>query len=79
MLNEPRFKFYVKDGRRYTLPTGVPWVWPDVVRQIQRQTAEEAAGKAGKLGKGKVVEVKPQVEVERKKVALKRQTARPVR
>ncbi|KAF2192342.1 hypothetical protein K469DRAFT_477488, partial [Zopfia rhizophila CBS 207.26] len=39
ILNEPRWKFYVKEGRNYTLRTGVPGVWENVAKAIQEQTA----------------------------------------
>jgi hypothetical protein len=41
VINEPRFKFYVKEGRLYTMKTGVPGVWEEVARRIQEQTADE--------------------------------------
>lgn len=41
IVNEPRFKFYVKEGRTYTMKTGVPGVWEEVARRIQEQTAAE--------------------------------------
>jgi hypothetical protein len=41
VVNEPRFKFYVKEGRLYTMKTGVPGVWEEVARRIQEQTVEE--------------------------------------
>jgi hypothetical protein len=37
-INEPRFKFYVKEGRSYTMMTGVPGVWEEVAKRIQKQT-----------------------------------------
>ena len=38
VLNEPRFKFYVKEGRMYTQKTGVPEVWENVAKAIQKQS-----------------------------------------
>ncbi|KAI4606582.1 hypothetical protein J4E80_010118 [Alternaria sp. BMP 0032] len=42
VMSEPRFKFYVKEGRLYTMKTGVPGVWEEVAMRIQEQTVEEA-------------------------------------
>ncbi|KAI4941967.1 hypothetical protein J4E91_010517 [Alternaria rosae] len=42
VTSEPRFKFYVKEGRLYTMKTGVPGVWEEVAMRIQEQTVEEA-------------------------------------
>jgi hypothetical protein len=42
VMQEPRYKFYVKEGRAYTVPTGVPGVWDDVAKAIMRQTVESA-------------------------------------
>lgn len=39
VISEPRFKFYVKEGRLYTMKTGVPGVWEEVAKRIQEQTA----------------------------------------
>ena len=41
VLNEPRFKFYVKEGRFYTMKTKVPGVWEQVSQRIREQTAFE--------------------------------------
>lgn len=41
VINEPRFKFYVKEGRMYTMKTGVPGVWEEVAKRIVDQTAAE--------------------------------------
>ena len=41
ILNEPRFKFYVKEGRFYTMKTKVPGVWEQVSQRIQEQTVFE--------------------------------------
>ncbi|KAL5114976.1 hypothetical protein ACEQ8H_007149 [Pleosporales sp. CAS-2024a] len=38
VMNEPRFKFYIKEGRLYTMKTGVPGVWEEVAKRIQEQT-----------------------------------------
>jgi hypothetical protein len=48
ILNEPRNKFYVKEGLAYTHRTGVAGVWENVAKAIQEQTYElNPAGKAG--------------------------------
>ncbi|KAH7119827.1 hypothetical protein B0J11DRAFT_439602 [Dendryphion nanum] len=41
IVNEPRWKFYVKEGRSYTVPTGVPGVWEEIARVIQMRTQNE--------------------------------------
>lgn len=41
VISEPRFKFYVKEGRLYTMKTGVPGVWEEVAKRIQEQTILE--------------------------------------
>ncbi|KAI4940395.1 hypothetical protein J4E86_011029 [Alternaria arbusti] len=68
VMSEPRFKFYVKEGRLYTMKTGVPGVWEEVAMRIQDQTVEEAErerverenGKRG-VGARKEVPKKPVV------------------
>ncbi|ORX97686.1 hypothetical protein BCR34DRAFT_577780 [Clohesyomyces aquaticus] len=89
---EPRWKFYVKEGKAYTIMSGVPGVWEDVAKQVKRQTEEEDAKKEMKtvvkmvgsrngvaLGKGR--EKEKEKERERKVTELagkkmKRQTTR---
>lgn len=41
VINEPRFKFYVKEGRMYTMKTRVPGVWEEVAQRIAEQTKAE--------------------------------------
>lgn len=41
VIREPRFKFYVKEGKMYTNKTGVPGVWEEVAKRIREQTALE--------------------------------------
>ncbi|KAH9862989.1 hypothetical protein J1614_010659 [Plenodomus biglobosus] len=81
VVNEPRFKFYVKEGRFFTTKTGVPGVWEEVAARIQEQTLEERAVKQVKAG-GKKTSViwKPAVKLARPAVrdAVKRQTSRPL-
>ncbi|KAF2201493.1 hypothetical protein GQ43DRAFT_440519 [Delitschia confertaspora ATCC 74209] len=38
LLNEPRWKYYVKEGKAYTFRTKVPGVWENVARAIKGQT-----------------------------------------
>ncbi|KAF2727392.1 hypothetical protein EJ04DRAFT_517280 [Polyplosphaeria fusca] len=48
IINEPRFKFYVKPGLAYTHRTGVGGVWENVAKIIQEQTWNKDPG--GKTG-----------------------------
>ncbi|KAJ4326419.1 hypothetical protein N0V94_000094 [Neodidymelliopsis sp. IMI 364377] len=41
VVNEPRFKFYVKEGKMFTMKTGVPGVWEEVAMRIKGQTNRE--------------------------------------
>jgi hypothetical protein len=54
IIAEPRFKFYVKEGRNYTVTTGVPGVWENVAMTIQRQTLKDAADKVAAAAKEKM-------------------------
>jgi hypothetical protein len=54
VLAEPRFKFYVKEGRSYTVKTGVPGVWENVAMAIQQRTLKEAADKVTAAAKEKM-------------------------
>jgi hypothetical protein len=86
VLNEPRFKFYVKEGRNYTIKTGVPGVWENVAKAIQLQSEAAAAGAGKKMGaSGKTLmgvrdgkPIRP-VPASREVKILKRQTARSPR
>ncbi|OWY45814.1 hypothetical protein AA0117_g10178 [Alternaria alternata] len=79
VVREPRFKFYVKEGRLYTMKTGVPGVWEEVAKRIQEQTVEEEKVVKGlgvkrpavQLGARKLI--RPAVKVGDK---VKRQTTR---
>lgn len=57
-VKEPRWKFYVKPGRAYTVPTGVPGVWEDVAAAIMRQTEEVAKREARWVRAGAKVKAK---------------------
>lgn len=88
VIAEPRFKFFVKEGKRFTAKTGVPGVWEEVAMRIKGQTnravKEEKAAVTGPRGtirrpavKGPVVLHRPTKAVEEARV--KRQTARSSR
>ncbi|KAF1958568.1 hypothetical protein CC80DRAFT_407649 [Byssothecium circinans] len=53
LVNEPRWKFYVKEGRACTVRTGVPGVWEEVARVIGEQTKRAEEKEMGKAGLGK--------------------------
>jgi hypothetical protein len=86
VVSEPRFKFYVKEGRLYTMKTGVPGVWEEVARRIQEQTAEEEKKvEDERAGKASVVKrpvvgtrklLRPVVKVDER---MKRQTTRQLK
>jgi hypothetical protein len=80
VVNEPRFKFYVKEGRLYTMKTGVPGVWEEVANRIRDQTdAEKEEAERAKEGGGKkrgVVVRRPVKPVVRVVERTKRQTRR---
>lgn len=46
-IEEKRFKFYVKEGRAYTMRTGVPGVWEEVANGIKERTKQEKPVEAG--------------------------------
>ncbi|CAG5179454.1 uncharacterized protein ALTATR162_LOCUS9279 [Alternaria atra] len=86
VVSEPRFKFYVKEGRLYTMKTGVPGVWEEVARRIQEQTAEEEKKvEDERAGRASVVKrpvvgtrklLRPVVKVDER---MKRQTTRQLK
>jgi ribosomal protein S10 len=86
VVNEPRFKFYVKEGRMYTMKTGVPGVWEEVANRIRDQTVaeKEEAGRAkngGGAKRGVVVRrpvARPVARPVVKPVLTRRQTQRQV-
>jgi hypothetical protein len=76
VISEPRYKFYVKDGRTYTMRTGVPGVWEAVAERIQAQTIEsKPQSKTGFRKPALALKASPPVIA---KERLKRQTARGV-
>lgn len=85
VIAEPRYKFFVKEGKMFTQKTGVPGVWEEVAMRIKGQTnravKEEKRALTGPRGairrpaiKGPVVLKRPAKVVEEARV--KRQTAR---
>jgi hypothetical protein len=80
VISEPRFKFYVKEGRLYTMKTGVPGVWEEVAKRIQEQTNSESRVLAAQARRGtqKPVVRKPLQSVTSQE-RIKRQTARQLR
>ncbi|KAF2704945.1 hypothetical protein K504DRAFT_471887 [Pleomassaria siparia CBS 279.74] len=53
VLAEPRWKFYVKEGRSYTIKTRVPGVWENIAVAIKQQTLKEAEKELERLLKMK--------------------------
>jgi len=80
LMNEPRFKFHVKEGRLFTLKTGVPGVWEEVAARIQQQTLEEQEAQQEQTGlKQPAVVRKPMKLVTPvPSEIIKRQTSRPI-
>ena len=86
-IEEKRFKFYVKEGKAYTMRTGVPGVWEEVVNGIKERTEQDKPAEVGMelASKGvKTRKVTSSKEIatkeERKRTVItgvKRQTARP--
>lgn len=91
VVAEPRYKFFVKEGKMFTQKTGVPGVWEEVAMRIKGQTnravKEESAATVGPTGprgmirrpvvRGPVVLKRPAKVVEEARV--RRQTARSSR
>lgn len=90
VIAEPRYKFFVKEGKMFTAKTGVPGVWEEVAMRIRGQTTR--AGKEERKAmaatrprgairrpalKGPVVLKRPIKVAER--ASVKRQTARPAK
>lgn len=77
VISEPRYKFYVKEGRTYTMKTGVPGVWEEVAKRIQDQTvAEQDAAERPKTGAKRPVLARRLVQPIITKERVRRQTAR---
>jgi hypothetical protein len=77
VVSEPRYKFYVKEGRTYTMKTGVPGVWEEVAKRIQEQTVAEKEGKEPGRNGGKLpVVVRRPTQPTISKERVKRQTSR---
>ncbi|OAK94520.1 hypothetical protein IQ06DRAFT_85805 [Phaeosphaeriaceae sp. SRC1lsM3a] len=79
VMSEPRHKFYVKEGRSYTMRTKVPGVWEEVARRIQEQTiAANTPPAAAKVGvRQPIVRTPAQPVISQERV--KRQTSRASR
>jgi hypothetical protein len=80
VISEPRYKFYVKEGRTYTMKTGVPGVWESVAQRLQEQTKAEAEA-AANGGSPKTSARRPAVAARPPPIAItparvKRQTSR---
>ncbi|KAJ8112568.1 hypothetical protein OPT61_g5089 [Boeremia exigua] len=84
VIAEPRFKFFVKEGKMFTMKAGVPGVWEEIAMRIKGQTdraVKEETAVTGPRGairrpalRGPVVLKRPTKPLEEAKV--KRQTAR---
>ncbi|KAF1914083.1 hypothetical protein BDU57DRAFT_521259 [Ampelomyces quisqualis] len=75
VISEPRYKFYVKEGRTYTIKTGVPGVWEEVAKRIQIQTDAERDDSQPAHGMQRTIVRKP-VQRTILQEKIKRQTAR---
>ncbi|KAI8938753.1 hypothetical protein NX059_004620 [Plenodomus lindquistii] len=81
VVNEPRFKFFVKEGRFFTTKTGVPGVWEEVAARIQEQTIEAQEAQQAKTGsKRPLIARKAPVRLAKPvtRAPVKRQTSRPL-
>lgn len=82
IINEPRWKFYVKEGRSYTVKSGVPGVWEEIASVIQRRTeadkriGNKQSGKKTGMLSGDESTIKATVVPDRKPKVLRRQTSR---
>jgi hypothetical protein len=87
VVNEPRFKFYVKEGRLYTMKTKVPGVWEEVAERIRDQTIAEKEEQERKsrdegaavVKRPVVLAKKPNKPVLKVDERLRRQTTRSLR
>ncbi|KAH3910994.1 hypothetical protein HBI56_001950 [Parastagonospora nodorum] len=82
-ISEPRFKFFVKEGRSYTMKTGVPGVWEEVAKRIQQQTLDasrllETPAKKTRTSKP-IVYATLRPATSQVQMKIKRQTARQVK
>jgi hypothetical protein len=74
LLKEPRYKFFVKEGRTFTVRSGVPGVWEEVAKRIKEQTVEEGRG-GGKAVGSRSSRIGREME-KQKVVSVRRQTSR---
>jgi hypothetical protein len=80
VISEPRYKFYVKEGRTYTMKTGVPGVWEEVAKRIKEQTVAEIEGKEPEqTGRRSQLVVRRPVQPAVPQERLKRQTSRALK
>ncbi|UPX13424.1 uncharacterized protein EKO05_0003932 [Ascochyta rabiei] len=90
VIAEPRYKFFVKEGKMFTAKTGVPGVWEEVAMRIKSQTNKQVKDEKAEMAaaaprgtirrpvvKGPVVLRRPPKVVE--EARIKRQTARSSR
>jgi hypothetical protein len=78
VISEPRYKFHVKPGRKYTIDTGVPGVWEEVAKRIQNQTIAEKEETQIAKGTQRPIVRKP-VQRAIPQERIKRQTARTLK
>ncbi|OAL52657.1 hypothetical protein IQ07DRAFT_379518 [Pyrenochaeta sp. DS3sAY3a] len=80
VMNEPRFKFYVKEGRVYTMKTRVPGVWEEVAQRIAEQTKveQEETEKARVSTSRRPIIIRPPVKLAARanSDSIRRQTSR---
>ncbi|KAL6712371.1 hypothetical protein ACN47E_000248 [Coniothyrium glycines] len=81
VLKEPRFKFYVKEGRAYTMKTGVPGVWEEVAKRIQEQTVtgDKEAEKFKTTTSTRPAMLPKPTRIEATRQTVRRQTSRTTR
>lgn len=77
-ISEPRFKFFVKEGKLYTMRSGVPGVWEEVAKKIQQQTVPEGMTGSKKATVQPARSIKPikLIEDVEKPKSIRRQTYR---
>jgi hypothetical protein len=79
VISEPRYKFYVKEGRTYTMKSGVPGVWEQVANRIQEQTAAESATSDQVKSSNRKTVVRRPTQPIISQERVKRQTARALK
>ncbi|PVI02364.1 hypothetical protein DM02DRAFT_560015 [Periconia macrospinosa] len=76
LVNEPRWKFYVKEGTSFTVRTGVPGVWESIAASIKEQTDREMEKKGQKMIGVRKAMIKERAGAVMP-ATIKRQTLRP--